>query len=51
VVYKKKQKSILGKKLEIDFEQLLKERKPQGVNTSFKSSEEEVKPEEDISII
>jgi len=41
VTYKKKQKTILGKELGIDFEQLLKERRPQGLNTGFKSDDQE----------
>ena len=40
VTYKKKQKTILGKELGIDFEQLLKERRPQGLNTGFKSDDQ-----------
>lgn len=35
ITYKKKQKVILGKEVGIDFEQMLKERRPQGINTGF----------------
>lgn len=35
ITYKKKQKVIMGKEVGIDFEKLMKERKPQGVNTGF----------------
>ncbi len=38
IIYKKKQKVILGKEVGIDFEQLMSQRKPQGVNTGFKSN-------------
>lgn len=49
VTYKKKQKTILGKELGIDFEQLLKERRPQGLNTGFKSDATE--EDDEVSII
>lgn len=49
VTYTKKQKVILGKEIGIDFEQMLHERKPQGVNTGFKN--EETETDNSISII
>ena len=52
ITYKKKQKLIMGKEVGIDFEKMLKERKPQGVNTGFNSGEASTNNEdEDISII
>ena len=39
VTYRKKQKVIMGKDIGIDFEQLMSQRKPQGLNTGFGSSE------------
>jgi hypothetical protein len=39
VTYKKRSKTPMGKAIGIDFDQLLKDRKPQGVNTGFKSGE------------
>ena len=38
VIYKKKQKLIMGKQVGVDFEKLMKERKPQGVNTGYVSN-------------
>ena len=39
VTYRKKQKVIMGKDIGIDFEQLMSQRKPQGLNTGFGSSD------------
>jgi len=52
ITYKKKQKVIMGKEIGIDFEQLMSQRKPQGLNTGFKSEGEQPNQDtDDISII
>ena len=55
VTYKKKQKHIMGKDIGIDFEVLMKERKPQGINTGFSNQQNEKQTDEEekdqVSII
>ena len=52
ITFVKKQKVILGKELGIDFEQLMSQRKPQGLNTGFKPTDDGSPTEDsDVSII
>ncbi len=52
VTYRKKQKVIMGKDIGIDFEQLMQQRKPQGLNTGFKvEGDGSESQDSDVSII
>ena len=54
ITYRKKEKLIMGKQVGIDFEKMMKERKPQGVNTGYASGEggsTAANEDEEISII
>jgi hypothetical protein len=47
IIVKKKQSTIMGKELGIDFEKLMKDRKPQGINTGFKTEAQSASSEKE----